>query len=205
MDKFHGIKLHTYSPNILDGLKVNRCTLCDKTFSNRDLCGYHMRRTHHLSLPSQSKIAIMLNTTKPIPDLLKNYCNVCNTTSAIFNCYRSHMSSLHHIKLPSSKSPSLLVNHNEILVTHEIGSHCATCGKVYRSRDLYEKHLYLFHGVPLRNLERIDPDMNNKDNYCASCDKTYSAKSSYRRHLADIHNMKRIKIRQEDIKEKLNI
>lgn len=67
---------------------------------------------------------------------------------------------------------------------------CALCEKPFSHELLQHNHLQRFHKIdPLKNPNKLLPDINNPDVYCRSCKKKYSTKSKYYIHLRMVHNM----------------
>ncbi|KAI8091530.1 hypothetical protein BDF21DRAFT_409619 [Thamnidium elegans] len=95
--------------------------------------------------------------------------------------YRAHIFRLHHTTIRPAKVSSSCVNRNKVSIIDEIGTHCAACGKTYRSKLSYKSHIYRIHGIPLPKLRHrtlringnVIPDESDKNNYCASCNRTY--------------------------------
>lgn len=178
--------------------------MCDAKYKNESRFNAHLPNIHLTASPTSDSNLIQ-RMAPPVLDLIKKHCNVYDRAYRSLGSYWNHLPIYHQ----TAKVLSKLVNRNEISVIDKVNNFCTACNKVYKNRPSYKLHLHKIHGIILPRLREINhdiiPDMNDKNNYCASRNRTYSCKGNYTHHLALFHSIRKLEIKQEDTKKKLDI
>lgn len=192
------------------------CQICSKTFKTTQGYTIHLKRIHHIDMPSA--------------DNSNNYCRICKTTYLTHALFRKHLEYQHTTyrqntdpkRLPEITTPynycrlcekqykkntryikHLQKRHNRNLIQSpdklpdlsDLGYLCLFCHLKFGSRDVFQDHCKSIHkvdsdGVITLDQELLDP--GDLDFYCTACDQTFEQKPDYQTHLAEIHVVKYI-------------
>ncbi|KAG2235818.1 hypothetical protein INT48_003930 [Thamnidium elegans] len=164
-----------------EGMRKRHCSICNVTFSNRDIYFNHEIHFH--------------NTKEtPIFDSETLYCNICRKTYKSHSGYRRHMSSLNNIH--TSTTRKLVPDPLKEPDPKDPNNHCLSCNFTFRDRGLYRHHLLIRHDIPriagskeLKNVKDSPPIIDMENLYCDVCNKIYDIKGIYISHLVRIHRM----------------
>ncbi|XP_052888656.1 zinc finger protein 431-like [Anopheles moucheti] len=142
-----------------------RCDICQKSYKTKRYLQQHMIESH-----SQAE-------DKPFK------CTQCHMTYSKEHLLRAHRQM--HVKVQCKMCQKVLSNRNSLKV-HIAQVHsgdgnqiCATCGKMFRTKQAMDRHIKLHHQPQLVNWEQ-----------CGQCDKWFDCNQNLRKHIRLIHDQR---------------
>ncbi|XP_053669604.1 transcription factor grauzone-like [Anopheles marshallii] len=142
-----------------------RCEICQKSYKTKRYLQQHMSENHSHA------------EDKPFK------CTQCRMTYSKEHLLRAHMQM--HVKQQCKVCQKVLSNRNSLKV-HIAQVHsgdgiqiCATCGKMFRTKQAMDRHVKLYHQPQLVNWEQ-----------CGQCDKWFDCNQNLRKHIRLIHDQR---------------
>lgn len=183
----HDIKLPTFKTKD-DGVNTLKyCITCDKDFPSRNYYRNHLISAHGVDMPLLFKPNEF--------DLKEKLCKICNKTFSDSRHLGIHMRGMHAISTVTSRFiyPDLKPD------VDNPNNYCATCDKTYTRKDVYWRHLAIFHIESMPELYqgvKCDPEdmvYERFKSYCKKCHRKILTKLLLEIHREKIHKIKRPK------------
>lgn len=119
--------------DLSEDVKKRYCTICDRTFSNRENYLSHDLHSH------KAQEAAVYNPKTP-------YCNICKKTFESRTGCRRHMAVKNNTSL--SHGLKLIPDPSKIPDIEDPNNHYVSCDFTFRDRILYRQHLLIRHNIP---------------------------------------------------------